>query len=363
MEKYKDKQWLQEHMKNNTVSEIAKEIGCGEITIYRWIDKLGLKKTPPKYKDSQWLMSKLKIYDAEEIARQEGVSSATIRRWAKRFRLNSNDKLVNDRQWVEEQLKIHKGSLTEICKEYGINRYTIDEHCRKWGLTASVRKRRYALNENYFHDIDNEEKAYFLGLLMADGYVTRNLNTVTITLQEGDVSVLRKLADVLNYQRNLSYRNNEDKKSTYSISISSKRICQDLVYHGVSPKKSGKEILPETIPSKLIKHFIRGFMDGDGHLSYIRSNEFTLCSKSINILYSIRDYLEDVLSIPHKEILIWTNKNTNHKLFYYKLFSQNAYLTCEHLYNEATIYLPRKYEIYSKMSCPMSQKCGNEKST
>ena len=36
MEKYKDKQWLQEHMKNNTVSEIAKEIGCGEITIQQF---------------------------------------------------------------------------------------------------------------------------------------------------------------------------------------------------------------------------------------------------------------------------------------------------------------------------------------
>ena len=32
-------------------------------------------------------------------------------------------------------------------------------------------KRKYNVNDNYFNKIDNEEKAYWLGFLLADGCI------------------------------------------------------------------------------------------------------------------------------------------------------------------------------------------------
>lgn len=52
--------------------------------------------------------------------------------------------------------------------------------------------RKYKLNENYFDKIDIEEKAYFLGLLYADGYIftLRSNKYVRLQLQKIDKHIL-----------------------------------------------------------------------------------------------------------------------------------------------------------------------------
>ena len=34
-------------------------------------------------------------------------------------------------------------------------------------------KRKYSLNENYFQELDSKDKAYFLGFIYADGFITK----------------------------------------------------------------------------------------------------------------------------------------------------------------------------------------------
>lgn len=54
---------------------------------------------------------------------------------------------------------------------------------------------RHKYNKKYFDVINTEAKAYFLGLLYADGCNVQNPNTgeISITLQEKDRDILEKL--------------------------------------------------------------------------------------------------------------------------------------------------------------------------
>ena len=49
-------------------------------------------------------------------------------------------------------------------------------------------------------------------------------------------------------------------------------MATDLAKYGIIPRKTGHEFLPiDEIPDNLIRHFIRGFFDGDG--------TYVFCSK------------------------------------------------------------------------------------
>lgn len=41
----------------------------------------------------------------------------------------------------------------------------------------------------------------------------------------------------------------------------------DLIKHGCIPNKSLKLKFPTTVPDKLIRHFVRGYFDGDGSIA------------------------------------------------------------------------------------------------
>lgn len=51
----------------------------------------------------------------------------------------------------------------------------------------NIRNKKYYFNENYFEDINSSDKAYFLGLLTADGNVSKAVN---ISLQKPDEYIL-----------------------------------------------------------------------------------------------------------------------------------------------------------------------------
>ena len=48
---------------------------------------------------------------------------------------------------------------------------TVSDIIKRDGNPHIIANKKYTVNENYFENIDNEEKAYWLGFLYADGYV------------------------------------------------------------------------------------------------------------------------------------------------------------------------------------------------
>lgn len=75
-----------------------------------------------------------------------------------------SDEFINS--IIEEYL--NGFTSVELGIKYNIKSATINYHLRKRGLSRGSGKPSSIVNKDYFEIIDTEEKAYFLGFLMAD---------------------------------------------------------------------------------------------------------------------------------------------------------------------------------------------------
>lgn len=129
-------------------------------------------------------------------------------------------------------------------------------------------KRKYTLNENYFEKLDSKDKAYFLGFIYADGFITKRStgqNILGITLAEDEP--LEKFKKYIGcnkpigvYQKKGSYSN---KSVEHKLALISNKLVSDVEKLGVIENKTLVLTFPE-LPTELVHHFIRGYFDGDG---------------------------------------------------------------------------------------------------
>lgn len=165
--------------------------------------------------------------------------------------------------YVDEKL-----SANDIAKKYNCYDTTILDILNKNGIDTKRKRIRhnftiYKVDESYFDIIDNEEKSYWLGFLLADGHVTKN-GHINLALQERDYEHLEKFRSAL--KSNHPIRKHKIYNS-YSITIGSKRLNESLWRKGFNNNKSlNYDVIKITscVPQELTNHFIRGYFDGDG---------------------------------------------------------------------------------------------------
>jgi hypothetical protein len=140
--------------------------------------------------------------------------------------------------------------------------------------TRTGPKRRYQLDEAFFASINTEEKAYWLGFLLADGCVRKfgaGNWALRIDLQCRDELHLQKLLEALRTDSPIRTRKNGESK--YAV-ICSAKLCRDLIALECGPNKTCQHCTP-AIPSHLLRHFYRGVMDGDGSFGYMNCRRKT----------------------------------------------------------------------------------------
>ena len=230
-------------------------------------------------------------------------------------------------------------------------------------------KRLYKCNYDYFQCIDNPEKAYWLGFLMADGYVSytkriRHLKTMD-SLQERfvvglkigaqDITHLEKYKKAIDSNHQIKVYNtaNFNTSTTYGrILIEDKTFYNNLVKLGVSPHKSLIVKYPQ-IDEKFDLDFIRGYFDGNGCLSCHKSRhdtpeyEFTITSTK-EMLETICEKLElNVTDKTFKQRYPERGKN-NYTIKY--CGNQQTFRVMSLLYDGAEVYLDRKYKKYLELN-------------
>ena len=257
-----------------------------------------------------------------------------------------------------EKLAKQGKSIKEIAQEVGYDIKVIKRTAKENNILL-----KYTISpnfkENFFENIDTEEKAYLLGLYFTDGRVRKDsrceLNyTIHMQLQARDLEMIEKIKDIFQVNNKI-YHDKRNNKECYEISFSSRKMAQDLSKYGIVPRKTYETShLPfEYIPDNLKIHFLRGLFDGDGGFSVDSSY-------SKDVSFDFTSYYSSICEEFQKEIDELINKN-NHNKIYTNIKDgaqrsrvswrgkQQVLRILDILYENATIYLKRKHDKYLEL--------------
>jgi hypothetical protein len=244
---------------------------------------------------------------------------------------NKTNALLRKEAALQDWLVNKKGIRETACK------YKTDPTKFKQFIEETVGK----LDKTYydiFETIDTEEKAYWLGFLFADGYVSGTRHAVALDLQLKDKEHLMKFKSFLNSHVNIT----ED-SFRCRMTITNKKFKEDLIKLGCTPKKSLSLIFP-VIPDYLLKHFIRGYFDGDGSITRnIKEgiwNNASIGGGSKAFMEELKKIIIDKAKIAIPQLY----KRSEHS-FWYIIFSGDKFVNfVNYMYKDCNIYLDRKMD-------------------
>lgn len=245
-------------------------------------------------------------------------------------------------------------STRRIAKELNLKKdyvlYYIRENCPELIRSVNNHYRKHPVKADFFHDIDTEEKAYYLGFLYADGNVSRSEKYVKLELQKKDKYIIQRFSQlvhdddlVVDCVRNSCY-----------LCIGCKEMARDLISHGCMPNKTFKLKWPKHLREDLYRHLIRGIIDGDGCVYYkphIDCSPKVFLTTTLHFAKNLNRYFKRILGITgsirythaHYEFtknkvydIKWRGRSKIEKIYHY-------------LYDNSTIYLTRKYDIYQQL--------------
>lgn len=251
---------------------------------------------------------------------------------------------------IYEQEHLKNGlSYSSIREKYDIPRGTWDYYIRiKSEKSADLRK--YKANDDFFNAIDSEIKAYLLGFLYADGYLASD-GRIGVRLQIDDEEIIKMIQTYICPSSPIVYTNNQNFKRKEQVSIRWKskimyKRLQDLGFC-INKTKTNSFIF-RNIPDEYKWDFLRGYTDGDGHISSYNLDNPTKrkvliswCNGSVQILKDIMEFLNSY------------NLHLYDKQTYYVLecsIQKQAFLIIDKLYKNAKFYLERKYNQYLKLN-------------
>lgn len=210
-------------------------------------------------------------------------------------------------------------------------------------------KHKFTLNENYFENIDDEHKAYWLGFLYADGCVYKNTVSIRLRNDKENIELLEKLKQDLCYNKDLiiGSQNSFGIETQFCLlNIYSKKMVEDLIEKGCLYKKSLILTYPteKQVPFLFQKDFIRGYLDGDGSFLLGKTGKSVCFYGTLEFLTGIKNYFQ-IKPSPKKDTRKDKNKNIYYLSFGGKYQLQEKIFP---LYKDATIYLNRKYQQFLK---------------
>ena len=252
-----------------------------------------------------------------------------------------------------------------VCEKYGLSQPTVGKILKDEKKYAKASIYNPELIDSYFENIDTEVKAYFIGLIIADGNVfvdekNKNANrqaSISLTLESNDEYILEKFKKEVKSNTIISH----DGRGCSQIAVRSNKMSEDLSRYGIIPRKSFSTYLP-LLKNDLMPHLIRGIMDGDGSIAAhtIKSGRFlhsiSFCGTH-KLMNDISDYLYSNVNLKTKP-RVYDYKN--------RLLSEISIRSKDdmvnfgnYIYNNSSIYLIRKRNLYNLFLEHYNLKQGN----
>ena len=271
-------------------------------------------------------------------------------------------KLIKE-QWNEVIEDFKNGlSLKELSEKYNCSTQTIGKHLKALGVKSN-RQCKW-VNDTYFDEIDTEEKAYLLGFFIADGCIRvefdRRLNNIhgfrlCFTNSIDDEDIIKLIHERICPNNKLQYVHNtkgaKNRKPQITVQWTANHMVEVLKnkYKILPNKTNDKEFeFPfDTIPEELHRHFVRGFMDGDGS---INKSELRFAFTSEPFMNQILSKFTDLFK-KHEDtvwdfsytITPYQGKTTNYWTVFIPMGHGRDKLIKNYLYKDSSIYLERKY--------------------
>lgn len=192
----------------------------------------------------------------------------------------------------------------------------------------------------------NNEAVYWLGLIFADGCISSknykndkySHHIFELGLINSDEEHIKNFAKFISYTNKIYYTN-----EMCRICISNEHLWERLNELGCVPNKSTILKFPEYLTEEQIPHFIRGYCDGDGCLTWCDKNHKVPKISFIGC-YDFINQLNQKLPLTKNNAIIKENEN----VYTVNYTGKNAYLIAKWLYDTSNSKLQRKFERYKE---------------
>lgn len=242
-------------------------------------------------------------------------------------------------------------SLCKLQEQFKINKTTISNKLKELGFDVTNPQLELQFDETIFDVINTEEKAYWLGFIYADGNIRtiKNPDRKTeyrfiITLKKSDDKHLLKFNNFMKHKKDNRHYHHT-KNPSCSWYVTNQHLWNTLNNYGCIPNKSLTLKFPNESIFKskdLIRHFIRGYFDGDGCFSQdkIKSGIYPRLSLlgTLQFVNSIKEICGGIGHISEK-----IGRNKYYQLRFNRLESIDF---MNFIYSDCQIYLDRKYNKY-----------------
>lgn len=269
--------------------------------------------------------------------------------------------LPSAKLWQPEENKVLRKYFAETSKEGFLELLpkrswlAILAQGERLGLKRKTNKPTLKVNEFYFRKWSSK-MAYILGFIFADGNITKithngSSDRLGFGQNKKDIDILKKTKQELSAEQTLSI----GKKYVY-FSIYSQIIVDDLKKLGITYRKSsqGNPCRLPDIPQKYIRDFIRGIVDGDGSINFNKRGRqkgypnLSICGRN-EVMAFIRNHFLSKFDIYSK--IGQPKKNGRLSNVFYICYRANSAKTLiNYLYENAGIYLERKFKLAKQCS-------------
>lgn len=246
----------------------------------------------------------------------------------------------------------------------------------------------HTINEFFFDEIDTEAKAYILGFIYADGCVYQHPSTLALSIaqleQDGDIlyQIKEKMNSTYPIIEHIQKGNGKKILTFYAYN---QTLCQKLMGLGVIKRKSLLLKFPYFIKEELMRHFIRGYFDGDGCIWNGKRKKMIVKDKTVTngirerIIHNVKFTFTGCKSFiePLQTWFIQHIGLSTTKLNFSKANNPNNSTTenvCtmeysgranikklyDYMYADASIYGKRKFDKFNEILCAFNEKSLND---
>ena len=210
----------------------------------------------------------------------------------------------------------------------------------------------YKINYDFFNK-DSEEYWYFAGFIASDGYISDE--RVELALNKKDEEILKRFQKLICPDKPLYEKSATNSKK---LTIHSKQIAKHFKYlFSMTTNNKHKEMKFPDVPDKYLKDFVRGLMDGDGTIDYTKGYRQFKDYKKIYVGVRLRllgNYQTLNAMIPKIAEQVPNNtkaisKKGKENVWCITYNFRIAERILNWIYQDATIYLKRKYKKYKEV--------------